>query len=929
MPIDRTQPIIPTRKDPLHLLICLLLLVSLLAPESPARAYQSAEAAASFTLTETLPQGVADGAAVWADVDNDEDQDLLITGRGNNEAMTTQLLRNNGGTLSPEGSVGLPSLESSSLALADYDNDGDLDAAIAGQNGVNLTGEIGLAGVYNNNGSGFFTLAQSLTGVYRGSVDWGDYDLDGDMDLLVTGYQNGGSGFGAIYRNDAGVFTIDPSVNVPSVGDSHVLWGDYDADRDLDFSILGKTCETCTTRVAMVMQNNGSGYYWPIRLVQSGLWSGATAWIDADTDGDLDLIISGNAGPDSFNRIPTTLLFLYDVFDGLTLAPSANLPGMWQTTISVGDYDNDGDPDLLMNGVTASGNQTGIYTNDNGTFSKLAINLQHATGAAVSWGQLNSDGNLDFAISGVEDDNEVLSTFLYENSLAADNSLPSAPVLSAACWDTQETMILDWDDASDAQTSYKALTYSVRIGTASGLRDVASPPSAQNGYRRLSILDGSSTKSYRLLKKLPAGVYSWAVQAVDSQYGGSAFSSEGFFLTGTAIALDDEAWAASGETTLIPVLENDNTAYGSLEIHSVQDPHHAWATMSGNQMSYTPDQGWSGVETVEYYALSPSTGYCSRGVVTISTPGIYLNKTKVHEGLPVGTLVGTLTTTHPGAPETFAYSLVSGEGSADNASFTINGDSLLTAAVFDLDVQDSYSIRVQAAGSSGTLYTKVIVISVVAAALNPPIDIILSPSSIQENLVSNSTVGTFSCLDPDPDSWCTYKMVNGPGSEDNASFSINWYDLRTKAVFNYENKASYSIRIRATDNTGQYMEKAFSIAVINVSDSPPTDLLLSKNTILQGQPVNTVVGTFTPIDPDPADTFRYRLVTGAGSTDNASFNLSGKNLRTSAVFKYKVKNTYSIRVRVTDQTDRYLEKVFQINVLEQPENTIFFPFIQR
>ncbi len=929
MPIDRTPTKYLTRKYTLHFLICILLIVGLLVPESPARAKQTAESAASFNLVETLQQGTADGAAVWADIDNDNDQDLLITGRGNNEAMTTHLLRNSGGSLSTVGSSGLPSLESSSLALSDYDNDGDLDAAIAGQSGVNLTGEIGLAGVYNNDGSGFFTLAQSLTGVYRGSVDWGDYDLDGDMDLLVTGYQNGGSGFGAVYRNDAGVFTSDPSINVPAVGDSHVLWGDFDADRDLDFSILGKTCETCTTRVAMVMQNNGSGYYWPIRLVQSGLWSGATAWIDADTDGDLDLLISGNAGPDSFNRIPTTLLFLYDVFDGLILAPSANLPGLWQTTISVGDYDNDGDPDLLMNGVSASGNQTGIYTNDNGTFSKLDISLEHATGAAVSWGQLDSDGNLDFAISGVEDDNIVMSTFLYENTLAANNSLPSAPILSAACWDTQETVILDWEDANDDQTSHKALTYSVRVGTAPGLRDVASPPSAESGYRRLSILDGSSTKSYRLLKGLPDGVYSWAVQAVDSQYGGSAFSSEGFFLAGTEIAFDDEAWATSGETTLIPVLDNDNFGFGDLEIHSVQDPPHAWATMSGNLLSYTPDHGWSGTETVEYYALSPSTGYCSRGIVTISTPGIYLDISEVHDELPAGSVVGTLTTTHRGAPETFTYSLVPGEGSEDNASFAIDGDNLITTEVFNLDEQENYSIRLQADGSAGATYSKVITVTVVPAALNPPIDIILSPSSIQENLVSNSTVGLFSCLDPDPGSWCTYKLVSGQGSEDNASFSINWYDLRTKAIFNYENKASYSIRIRATDNTGQWMEKAFSIAVINVSDSPPTELLLSKNTILQGQPVNTVVGAFTPIDPDPADTFRYRLVSGTGNTDNAMFNLSGKNLRSSAVFNYSVKNTYSIRVRVTDQTDRYLEKVFQISVLLQPPNTIYFPFVER
>jgi hypothetical protein len=88
----------------------------------------------------------------------------------------------------------------------------------------------------------------------------------------------------------------------------------------------------------------------------------------------------------------------------------------------------------------------------------------------------------------------------------------------------------------------------------------------------------------------------------------------------------------------------------------------------------------------------------------------------------------------------------------------------------------------------------------------------------------------------------------------------------------------------------------------------PTDIALSTNFVSEGQPINTVVGTFSTTDPDSGNTFTYTLVSGTGSADNASFNILGASLRTSAVFNFNVKNVYSIRVRSTDQGGLFFEK---------------------
>jgi|GEM_PF-1419493 len=99
-----------------------------------------------------------------------------------------------------------------------------------------------------------------------------------------------------------------------------------------------------------------------------------------------------------------------------------------------------------------------------------------------------------------------------------------------------------------------------------------------------------------------------------------------------------------------------------------------------------------------------------------------------------------------------------------------------------------------------------------------PEDISLSASSIPENQPAGSVIGTLTTSDPDEEPSYTYSLVTGTGDADNASFAIVGDQLRTAASFDYELKASYSVRIRTTDAGGKYFEKQFTISVTNVND---------------------------------------------------------------------------------------------------------------
>jgi len=210
----------------------------------------------------------------------------------------------------------------------------------------------------------------------------------------------------------------------------------------------------------------------------------------------------------------------------------------------------------------------------------------------------------------------------------------------------------------------------------------------------------------------------------------------------------------------------------------------------------------------------------------------------------------------------------------------------------------------------GGTYTR----SVVGYAPNEaPADISLSGSCVPENQRAGTVVGILTTTDPNEGDWFTYTLVPGTGSTDNGSFTISGDALRTVASFDYESKSSYSIRVRSTDQGGLWTEKQFTISVTDVNE-PPTDVTLSGTNVAENEPSGTTVGDLSTTDPDSGNTFAYSLVAGPGSTDNNWFAIVGNQLRTAASFDYEAKDSYSIRVRSTDQEGLWTEKQFTIGV---------------
>ncbi len=87
-------------------------------------------------------------------------------------------------------SAGIDDVQVGSVAWGDYDNDGDLDILLTGQDASSAL----ISRVYRQESSGSFSdISAGLDGVWRGSVAWGDYDNDGDLDILLTGQSSAAS----------------------------------------------------------------------------------------------------------------------------------------------------------------------------------------------------------------------------------------------------------------------------------------------------------------------------------------------------------------------------------------------------------------------------------------------------------------------------------------------------------------------------------------------------------------------------------------------------------------------------------------------------------------------------------------------------------------------------------------------------------------
>jgi Leucine-rich repeat (LRR) protein len=463
-----------------------------------------------------LPQ-LSDAALAWGDYDNDGDLDVALSG-STGTAYVSRVYRNDGSNALVDIGAGLEGVYRGSVAWGDYDNDSDLDLLLTGVSGAGLFSKL-----YRNDSGSFVAVTTALEPVgWESRGAWGDYDNDGDLDIVLTGGASPIS-IARVYRNDGGGVFTDVAAGLKGVGHGSVDWGDYDNDGDLDILLTGWSSDS--ERIDKLYRNDGADVFTEVTTSLVGVETSSAAWGDYDNDGDLDIALTGlSVGGTLVGKVYRNEGESGFVDTGVSLNP------VNRSSVAWGDFDNDGDLDLVVSGCPTldTGQSTRVYRNNgDGTFSWSAYGLPDLGFSALAWGDYDNDGDLDLVIAGTSTGGRVTS--IYRNDTATTNTVPAAPTgLTVATGFDQAT--LGWTAPADTQTASEGLTYNLRVSTAPGGANILSPmASTSTGWRRVVQLGGAQHGTTAILKGLAIGTYYWSVQAVDTAFAGSPFAAESTF----------------------------------------------------------------------------------------------------------------------------------------------------------------------------------------------------------------------------------------------------------------------------------------------------------------------------------------------------------------------------------------------------------------
>jgi hypothetical protein len=360
---------------------------------------------------------VFESSIAFADVDNDNDYDLLVTGRDTNMSHISRLYLNNGsGGFSLDTINSFAGTSNSSVAFADIDMDNDMDLMITGQNSGSPL--VIISRMYRNNGSGGFSQISNtpFSAVQNSSIAFADIDGNQTKDLILTGDGGGSNYLAEVYRSDSsGNFSLDTNSAITGLRYSSIALADVDNDNDKDLLVSGLGfLNPGTSHTAKLYLNNGSGTFTEkIGTPFVGVSYSSVAFADVDGDSDQDIFISGGSSGSG----KSSTLYLNDSLGNYSISNQV-FTDVNKAAIAFADVDGDNDMDLLISGESAtSGRITELYENDGlGGFSMVqGMPFDGVGNGSIAFADVNGDQLADLVISGEKAGNTFI-TKLYLNT---------------------------------------------------------------------------------------------------------------------------------------------------------------------------------------------------------------------------------------------------------------------------------------------------------------------------------------------------------------------------------------------------------------------------------------------------------------------------------------------------------------------------------
>lgn len=329
-----------------------------------------------------------------ADIDNDGDIDVIGQIKFSYELGV--FLNDGDGNFTSDTMFNVSNTYNSFYpVLLDFNKDGFLDI-------LRFNNDIQV--VYNN-GHGKFLEREyigqyGLGQLFHHSMSLADADDDGDMDAYC----------GHSLVTNRNFFFINTGDSLVQVGEDHITlsdsastvsvnWIDYDNDGDMDLYVHNHTDDTINGPLPALYENLGNLEFAKHTIYPDkyrGVYSNSSNWADLDNDGDLDLFLPLENNPFPFiesplygllSRHPFNILYLNDGNGGFTEVTDNALTQGDCHTAEIFDFDNDGDLDVLTIGnAWANNGHNQLYVNEGNANHWLLINCKDQYGCATPYG---------------------------------------------------------------------------------------------------------------------------------------------------------------------------------------------------------------------------------------------------------------------------------------------------------------------------------------------------------------------------------------------------------------------------------------------------------------------------------------------------------------------------------------------------------------
>ncbi|MFZ6013362.1 MAG: gliding motility-associated C-terminal domain-containing protein [Bacteroidota bacterium] len=431
----------------------------------------------------------------WVDLDNDGFLDILVVAESAFGDKTLVLFKND----TVQGPQWKNTIEigfrDAAYTLGDFDRDNLIDILFTGEYQTQPA-----TAVLSNSGD-FTFVFRPVTNVGGTIIKLADLDQDGRDEMMISG-RSAGAPFFNIYKQQNGNWILKHDSLDIQASSMEI----FDADGDLDHDIMLAGVGADNKPITYFLSNDSTFYFKPV----SSTWQNLVARSqlgDFDLNGKFDVLLSGkNISGDNV----TAILFNKST----TLIMKDSLPSLTGNRLMAADMNSDGKIDINFYGTDVNGDTINFIQHHDG--SRDLLNAKHLV--SQRFGDFDRDGDLDLLQLTQSATGKKLDIRI--NKTLQANRRPTPPRNPAAAV-VFNRLFVYWDKSMDDHTPVGSLTYDLSVMTTQ--ENVMVGDFDMIEAHRLRVSHGNQlTQNFGLFKTGHLSEVDFVIQAIDNAFYASA-----------------------------------------------------------------------------------------------------------------------------------------------------------------------------------------------------------------------------------------------------------------------------------------------------------------------------------------------------------------------------------------------------------------------